>query len=170
MPFANTLAAEPKFEVVGNVCSLLQVSVPASWPLYTRRGTLVSVRGQLEDVITQQWNESWFNQVASTLSLLLQNPLAATKRIAFGIPYLYQKVLRISYLGWWCQVISKSQISATIATKAHFNSFVVVRLDGRIDWIISQKNALVAWTGPMLSPRPKIMLTAVDPVGAHLLI
>jgi len=41
---------EPKFEVVGNVCSLLNVSMPASWPLYTRRGTLVSVRGNIENV------------------------------------------------------------------------------------------------------------------------
>ena len=44
------LTVEPKFEVVGNVCSLLNVTIPASWPLYTRRGTLVSIRGQIENV------------------------------------------------------------------------------------------------------------------------
>ena len=47
---SNAYGLEPKFEVVGNVCSLLNVSLPASWPLYTRRGTVVSVRGQIENV------------------------------------------------------------------------------------------------------------------------
>lgn len=42
---------EPKFEVIGNVCSLLNVTIPAAWPLYTRRGTLVSMRGQIENVV-----------------------------------------------------------------------------------------------------------------------
>ena len=44
------LTVEPKFEVVGNICSLLNVTIPASWPLYTRRGTVVSIRGQIENV------------------------------------------------------------------------------------------------------------------------
>jgi len=47
---SDFIAVEPRFEVIGNVCSLLNVSIPASWPLYTRRGTLVSVRGQIENV------------------------------------------------------------------------------------------------------------------------
>jgi hypothetical protein len=60
------------------------------------------------------------------------------------------------------KVTSKTQISATISTKTHLDSFAVVRLDGRIDWIITQRNALVAWTGPLLSPRPKIMRNHVS--------
>jgi hypothetical protein len=43
-----------------------------------------------------------------------------------------------------------------IATKTRLDSFAVVRLDGRIDWLVTQRNALVAWTGPMMSPKPKI--------------
>lgn len=60
------------------------------------------------------------------------------------------------------KVTSKTQISATISTKTHLDSFAVVRLDGRIDWIVTQRNALVAWTGPLLSPRPKIMRNHVS--------
>lgn len=50
-PVTDTHCIEPKFEVLGSVCSLLNVSIPALWPLYTRRGTLVSVHGQIENVL-----------------------------------------------------------------------------------------------------------------------
>ena len=37
----------------------------------------------------------------------------------------------------------------------------MVRLDGRIDWIVTQRKALVAWTGPLLTPTPKIIQSHV---------
>lgn len=68
------------------------------------------------------------------------------------------------------KITSKTQISATVSTKTHLDSFAIVRLDGRIDWIVVQRNALVAWTGPMLSPRPKIMGSHVGPPSMVLLM
>jgi hypothetical protein len=101
------------------------------------------------------------NKITSTLSLLLQNPLATSVRIGLGIPFLYQKVSTTMDAGAYRKIMSKTQVSVTIATKTHLDSFVIVRLDGRIDWIVTQRNALVAWTGPLLTPRPKIIRSHV---------
>ena len=112
------------FDVVGSPFSLLSVSLAASQRLYTRRGTLVGVSGKVEN--TQ-----------STLSLL--EPF---RRAPVGIPFLYQKVT------------STSPITALLSTKSPISSIVTVQLDGRDDWIISQRQALLAWTGHKLSLKP----------------
>ncbi|KAK4141442.1 mitochondrial biogenesis AIM24-domain-containing protein [Dichotomopilus funicola] len=125
-PGAHRDSSDARFEVLGSPYSLLSVNLSASQRLYTRRGTLVSVVGKVENV-------------QSTLSLL--SPL---QRAPLGVPFLYQRIS------------STTPITAIIATKSPNTTFSVLRLDGTIDWIVSQRNALLAWTGHTLTPSPRI--------------
>ncbi|KAF2759907.1 hypothetical protein EJ05DRAFT_509588 [Pseudovirgaria hyperparasitica] len=124
------LSPEPgpdaRFEVLGAPYSLLSVQLSASQNLYTQRGTLIAVTGQAENAV-------------STLSLL--EPF---RRALVGIPFLYQKIS------------STSPITALISPKSPISSASVIHLDGRRDWIVAQRNALIAWTGHDLSVKPKI--------------
>ncbi|KAF2416526.1 hypothetical protein EJ08DRAFT_99732 [Tothia fuscella] len=115
---------DAKFEVLGAPFSLLSVTLSASQNLFTRRGTLVALSGKAENAV-------------STLSIL--SPFSRT---LFGIPFLYQKIS------------STSPVSALISTKDALTSFTVVHLDGRLDWIVAQRSALLAWTGHALSVKP----------------
>lgn len=116
---------DARFEVVGSPFSLLSVSLAASQHLYTRRGTLVGLSGKVENTV-------------STLSFL--EPF---RRAPVGIPFLYQKVT------------STSPITALVSTKSPISSIVTVNLDGRQDWLIAQRQALLAWTGHTLSLKPQ---------------
>ncbi|KAL1595229.1 Altered inheritance of mitochondria protein 24, mitochondrial [Paraconiothyrium brasiliense] len=122
---APPLSPDARFEVVGSPFSLLSVSLAASQQLYTRRGSLVGFSGNPENAL-------------STLSFL--EPF---RRAPVGIPFLYQKVS------------STSPVTALISTKSPISSIVTVHLDGRQDWIISQRQALLAWTGQTLSLKPQ---------------
>ncbi|OCK94349.1 uncharacterized protein K441DRAFT_611430 [Cenococcum geophilum 1.58] len=119
-------APDARFEVIGSPFSLLSVSLAASQNLYTRRGTVVGISGKVENTV-------------STLSLL--EPF---RRAVLGIPFLYQRIS------------STSPLAALVSTKSSISSFAVVHLDGRQDWIIAQRQALLSWTGHALSVRPKI--------------
>jgi len=105
---------------------LLSASLTASQNLYTRKGTLVGFNGKAESTV-------------SSLSLL--EPF---RRAVTGIPFLYQKIS------------STSPFTALIATKSQITTYSVIHLDGRLDWMIAQRNALLAWTGHTLSLRPRI--------------
>lgn len=122
---ARLTASDARFEVVGSPFSMLSVSLAASQQLYTRRGTLVGLSGNSENTL-------------STLSFL--EPF---RRAPVGIPFLYQKIS------------STSPVTALISTKSPISSIVTVHLDGRQDWIISQRQALLAWTGQTLSLKPQ---------------
>ncbi|KAJ8097373.1 mitochondrial biogenesis AIM24-domain-containing protein [Lipomyces tetrasporus] len=119
----------PKFEVVGTPASLLNVALPASATLFTRRGTLLGVNGDLDNV-------------TSTLSML-----KPTVRALVGIPFLYQKIT------------STTPLTALITSKSSSvqTTFAVVSMDGRLDWTIAQRNALLAWTGSTLTIKPKVI-------------
>jgi uncharacterized protein (AIM24 family) len=117
--------ADARFEVIGSPYSLLSISLSASQKLYTRRGTLVALAGKPE-------------HTQSTLSLL--SPLT---RLPLGIPFLYQRIT------------SSSPTTALLATRSSHTSFSILHLDGTIDWIVSQRNALVAWTGHSLQASPR---------------
>ncbi|KAK0658724.1 mitochondrial biogenesis AIM24-domain-containing protein [Cercophora samala] len=117
---------DAQFEVIGAPHSLLSVSLSASQRLYTRRGTLVSVGGKVENV-------------HSALSIL-----SPTSRAFLGIPFLYQRIT------------STSPVTALIATKSANTTFSILRLDGTTDWVIAQRNALLAWTGHTLRLSPRI--------------
>ena len=116
---------DARFEVVGSPFSLLSVSLAASQKLYTRRGTLVGLSGKPENTL-------------SSLSIL--EPF---RRAPVGIPFLYQSIS------------ATSPVTALIATKAPITSVVTVHLDGRQDWIIAQRQALLAWSGQTLSLKPQ---------------
>ncbi|KAK9431559.1 mitochondrial biogenesis AIM24-domain-containing protein [Lipomyces doorenjongii] len=124
-PFPKT----PKFDVLGTPASLLNVALPASATLFTRRGTLVGVNGELDNV-------------TSTLSML-----KPTVRTLVGIPFLYQKIT------------STTPLTALITSKSSSvqTTFAVVSMDGRLDWTIAQRNALLAWTGSNLTVKPKLV-------------
>lgn len=113
--------ADARFEVLGSPYSMLSVTLSASQKLYTRRGTLVAVAGKPDNA-------------QSTLSLL--NPLP---RAAFGVPFLYQRIS------------STTPITALISSRSPTTTFSVLHLDGTTDWIVSQRNALLAWTGHTLT-------------------
>lgn len=119
-PAPSSSSPDARFEVLGNTSSLLSITLSASQPLYTRRGTLVSVSGNPENAI-------------STLSSL--SPL---QRLPLRIPFLYQKVT------------STTPAELLVATKAPHTSFAVIHLDGRVDWRVAQRNGVVAWTGHTL--------------------
>jgi uncharacterized protein (AIM24 family) len=119
------MSLDAKFEVIGTPFSLLSVSLSASQTLYTRRGTLVSLSGKAENTL-------------STLSFL--EPF---QRAPVGIPFLYQKVS------------STSPVTALVSTKSPISSIVSVNMDGRDDWVISQRQALLAWTGHTLKLKPQ---------------
>ncbi|KAH5135327.1 hypothetical protein HBI56_226940 [Parastagonospora nodorum] len=116
---------DARFEVIGTPFSLLSVSLSASQTLYTRRGTLVGLSGKSENTL-------------STISVL--EPF---RRAPVGIPFLYQKVS------------STSPVTALVSTKSPISSIVSVNLDGRQDWVISQRQALLAWTGHTLKLTPQ---------------
>lgn len=78
-------------------------------------------------------------QAQSTLTLL--SPLS---RAALGIPFLYQRMS------------STSPITALIATSSPTTTFSVLHLDGTTDWMVAQRNALLAWTGHTLQPSPRL--------------
>lgn len=78
-------------------------------------------------------------QAQSTLSML--NPLTRTP---FGVPFLYQRIT------------SSSPVTALIATKSPTTTFSIVHLDGTTDWMVAQRNALLAWTGHTLALSPRI--------------
>jgi hypothetical protein len=78
-------------------------------------------------------------QAVSTLSLL--EPF---RRALFGIPFIYQRVS------------STTPYTALISTKSKITALVVVHLDGRLDWMITQRNALLAWTGHNLTLKPRV--------------
>jgi uncharacterized protein (AIM24 family) len=124
---STVLGQEPdaRFDVLGTPFSLLSVSLSASQTLYTRRGTLVGLSGKPENTL-------------STLAFL--EPF---RRAPVGIPFLYQKVS------------STSPVTALVSTKSPISSIVSVNLDGRQDWVISQRQALLAWTGHTLSLKPQ---------------
>lgn len=105
--------------------SLLSVSLSASQTLFTRRGTLIGLNGKSENTL-------------STLSVL--EPF---RRAPVGIPFLYQKIS------------STTPVTALVSTKSPISSIVTVNLDGRQDWVISQRQALLAWTGHTLSLKPQ---------------
>merc|ERR1712000_271458 len=119
-------AADARFEVLGSPYSMLSVTLSASQKLYTRRGTLVGMAGKPENA-------------QSTLSLL--NPLS---RAPFGVPFLYQKIS------------ATTPITALISTKSPTTTFQILHLDGTTDWMVSQRNALLAWTGHTLSLSSRI--------------
>ncbi|KAK9469837.1 mitochondrial biogenesis AIM24-domain-containing protein [Lipomyces arxii] len=124
-PFPKT----PKFEVLGSSASLLNIALPASATLFTRRGTLVGINGQLENA-------------TSTLSIL-----SPTVRALVGIPFMYQKLT------------STTPLTALVSSKSRsvHTTFAVVSLDGRVDWVIAQRNGLLAWAGSTLTVKPKLM-------------
>ncbi|KAJ4254987.1 Altered inheritance of mitochondria protein 24, mitochondrial [Fusarium torreyae] len=118
--------ADARFEVLGSPYSLLSVTLSASQKLYTRRGTLVGVAGKPDSA-------------QSTLSIL--NPIT---RAFLGVPFLYQRIS------------ATTPITALISTKSPTTTFTVLHLDGTTDWMVSQRNALLAWTGHTLAPSARI--------------
>ncbi|TQN70090.1 Altered inheritance of mitochondria protein 24 [Colletotrichum shisoi] len=123
---ASRDAADARFEVLGSPYSLLSVTLSPSQQLYTRRGTLVGVAGKAENA-------------QSTLSIL--SPFT---RAFLGVPFLYQRIS------------SSTPVTALISTKSPTTTFSVLHLDGTTDYMVAQRNALLAWTGHTLSVSPRI--------------
>lgn len=84
-------------------------------------------------------------QAQSTLSVL--NPLT---RAPLGVPFLYQRIS------------AASPVTALISTKSPTTTFSILHLDGTTDWMVTQRNALLAWTGHTLSLSPR-MQTSLAP-------
>ncbi|KAK2731575.1 Altered inheritance of mitochondria protein 24, mitochondrial [Onygenales sp. PD_40] len=123
---SSATSPDAKFEILGAPYSLLSVSLSASQNLYTRRGTLVGLSGKADNVV-------------STLRIL--EPI---RRALLRIPFLYQKIS------------STSPITALISTRSPITTFSVVELNGSVDWMVAQRQALLAWTGHSLNIKPKL--------------
>jgi hypothetical protein len=54
------------------------------------------------------------------------------------------------------RITASSPITALIATKSPTTTFSVLHLDGTTDWMVSQRNALLAWTGHTLTLSSRI--------------
>ena len=117
---------DARFEVLGAPSSLLSVTLSASQPLYTRRGTLAALTGNPSNAL-------------STLSLL--SPLL---RSLTATPFLYQKLT------------STTPLTALIAPRSPNTTFAVIYLDGRLDWVVAQRDGLAAWAGDALTVRPRL--------------
>lgn len=65
------------------------------------------------------------------------------------MPFIYQRVT------------STTPYTALISTKSAITSMVIVHLDGRLDWMVTQRNALLAWTGHTLSLSPRVNTSMV---------
>ncbi|KAI9892634.1 MAG: Altered inheritance of mitochondria protein 24, mitochondrial [Vezdaea aestivalis] len=52
------------------------------------------------------------------------------------------------------QITSTSPLTALISTKSPITSFAVAHLDGTTDWMVAQRQALLAWTGDSLLVQP----------------
>ncbi|EWC45556.1 hypothetical protein DRE_05414 [Drechslerella stenobrocha 248] len=115
-----------QFEVLGAPYSLLSVSLPAESTLYTRRGTLLGAtsNGDLNDAV-------------STLSFL--KPI---RRAMLGVPFLYQNIS------------STTPLTCLISTNSPTTTFAVIELDGAVDWMVTQRTALLAWTGHSIQTTP----------------
>ena len=70
--------------------------------------------------------------------------LSPFTRALGGVPFLYQKIS------------STSPLTALIASRSASTTFAVVYLDGRVDWVVAQRSALLAWTGTALQVKPKL--------------
>ncbi|KAK2784630.1 Altered inheritance of mitochondria protein 24, mitochondrial [Emmonsiellopsis sp. PD_33] len=123
---SSAASPDARFEILGAPYSLLSVSLSASQNLYTRRGTLVGLSGKADNVV-------------STLRIL--EPI---RRALLRIPFLYQKIS------------STSPITALISTRSPITTFSVVELNGSVDWMVAQRQALLAWTGHSLNIKPKL--------------
>jgi uncharacterized protein (AIM24 family) len=119
---AGPFGEVPKFDVIGSPFSLLNASIPAEAILYTRRGTLVGINGDAKNL-------------TSTLSLFNSGFLGTLSRSVGGLPFIYQKLQ------------SSDPFTALIGTQSTATSFAVLELDGRLDWNITGKQTLMAWSG-----------------------
>lgn len=122
----NSFVTDATFEVLGTPYSVLSVTLSPSQPLHTRRGTLLGLTGDPTTVI-------------STLRTL--NPI---RRALVGIPFLYQRLT------------STTPISLLITPESTNETLSILHLDGTQDWNLSQRAALLAWTGSNLSVTPTI--------------
>lgn len=113
----GALTPDATFTTLGPSSNLLQIQLTASQPLHTRRGTLLALSGTP-------------NNITSRLS-----PLTPLKRFALNLPFIYQRIT------------STTSSTLLLAARAPTTSFAVLSLDGRIDWRILQRRALVAWSG-----------------------
>lgn len=117
-PFAE----KASFDVIGSPFSLLNARIPSKAVLYTRRGSLIGINGDVR-------------HIGSTLSLFSSGVQGSIARALVGAPFLYQKIQ------------SSEAFTALIGTRATATSFAVLELDGRFDWNIVTKHALLAWCG-----------------------
>lgn len=133
-PSASTQSVpDAAFEVLASPSSspsLLSIALQPSHPIFTRRGSLVAIHGASPD------------HTVSTLA-----PLSPVLRAPLGIPFLYQ------------QITSASPLRLLLAARGSATSFCVLSIDGTQDWVVSQRNALTAWTGRSLNATPNITTT-----------
>ena len=151
---------DAKFEVLGAPYSLLSASLSASQPFYTRRGTLVGLNGKPENVRTRARAREGKAQAdlgAGRLPSLRTGPRSAS---APRHPILLPEGTCAADSGpvpaETAQITSASPVTALIASKSALTSFVVVHMDGTVDWMVAQRRALLAWTGQTLSIAPTI--------------
>jgi hypothetical protein len=158
---------EPQLSLLGTPPSILNVSLPALWPLHTRRGSLVGLSGDVSAVSLQI--DSALAKVCTgnfKLVCLEHFWITDTSRIwnSFSISESKTRILGTAKQS---QVVSGTSLRAFIAPKGRSSCLSIVTLDGTVDWNITQRSALLAWTGPTLSVSPRLSTTAVSEIESY---
>ena len=103
------------FTTHGPSSTLLTITLAPSQPLQTRRSALLALSGPP-------------SHISSTLS-----PLELLQRVPLALPFIYQRLSSIS------------PATLVLAARTANTSFTILSLDGRIDWNVLPRSAIVAW-------------------------
>ncbi|KAJ6170992.1 hypothetical protein N7470_000059 [Penicillium chermesinum] len=145
---------DARFDVIGAPYSLLSVSLSASQNLYTRRGTLVGLSGKADNLMVGS------SLVAGRFDVECSGTLPQGRDwraipLSKGTAIIFSQSFDRGSHGV-NQVSSASPVTALISVRNPTTSFAVVELDGSVDWMVAQRQALLAWTGRSLSIKPTI--------------
>ncbi|KAI0464681.1 Altered inheritance of mitochondria protein 24, mitochondrial [Komagataella kurtzmanii] len=132
-------ASKPVFQVIGSPATVLNVSIPPSYPLYVSKGSIISLNSKDK--------HSVLDSLVSQTRLI--NPI---KRTLFGlINFRYEKI--------FSTIPFNALVSSSVSTFSWGSSSKIVRqrsfvsldLDGRLDWAVFPPKAVQAYAGDNLT-------------------
>lgn len=123
---------EPQFKAVGQPPSVLAVNCTPSVPIYTKKGSIISMYGSLGSLLENVTSRLWF--------------FSPFKSFIYGNHNsLYQKILSTSPFSLLISTSSKRLIG-----QQPQKAFTVLSLDGTLDWAILDSHAIHSYFGSSL--------------------
>lgn len=129
------------FNVIGTPGNILQVSLPASTPLYARRRSLL---GALASPISSGSEETDSQSNFSLIATIHIAKNVVSRLLAGQFPLVYQKFTSTQPVSILLQS-SFSSTSPLASSQAH-PSLAVISLDGRIDWTLTSAASIFAYS------------------------